>query len=72
MSRSTIHSFEDLPVTLCAPQVAAALGISKSCAYTLMHRGDFPTIRIGKRMIVSKAKFLAWLESQDEEAPSSL
>ena len=67
MSRSTIHSFEDLPVTLCAPQVAAALGISKSCAYTLMHRGDFP-----KRMIVSKAKFLAWLESQDEEALSSL
>ena len=64
MSRSTIHSFEDLPVTLCAPQVAAALGISKSCAYTLMHRGDFP--------IVSKAKFLAWLESQDEEALSSL
>jgi hypothetical protein len=38
----------------------------------MMHRGDFPTIRIGKRMIVSKAKFLAWLESQDEEALSSL
>ena len=35
-----------------------------SNAYTLMHREDFPTIVIGKRMIVTKDKLLQWMEQQ--------
>jgi hypothetical protein len=31
-------------------------------AYQLMHREDFPTIVIGKRMVVPRDKFLEWLE----------
>ena len=65
MNLSTIKSYEDLPLTLNASQIASILGISKSCAYTLLHREDFPTVRIGRRMIVSKTKFERWLESQD-------
>ena len=68
MNISTVKSYEDLPLTLNAAQIACALGISKSCAYTLLHRDDFPTVRIGRRMLVSKTKFETWLESQDSES----
>ena len=57
-------SLEQLPVTLCANQVAQVLGISRANAYVLMHSKGFPTIRIGKRMIVPKDKFLKWMEMQ--------
>ena len=57
-------SIDQLPITLSAEQVAQVLGISRAGAYTLMHSKDFPTIQIGKRMVVSKDKLLAWMEKQ--------
>jgi excisionase family DNA binding protein len=57
-------SLEQLPITLSANQVAQVLGISRANAYVLLHSKDFPTIRIGKRMIVPKDKFLKWLDNQ--------
>jgi hypothetical protein len=29
-----------------------------------MHAQDFPTIKIGKRMVVPKDKLIAWMEEQ--------
>jgi DNA-binding XRE family transcriptional regulator len=43
---------------------AEVLGISRANAYTLMHSKDFPTITIGKRMIVPKDKLLAWMDER--------
>ena len=57
-------SIDQLPITLCAEEVAQVLGISRAGAYTLMHSEGFPVIRIGKRMIVPRDKFLQWLEDQ--------
>lgn len=57
-------SFEQLPLTLCAEEVAQVLGISRANAYTLMHTRGFPTIKIGKRMVVAKDKLIAWIEAQ--------
>ena len=57
-------SLDQLPVTLCANQVAQVLGISRANAYVLMHSKGFPTIRIGKRMVVPKDKFLKWMDAQ--------
>lgn len=57
-------SIDQLPITLSAPQVAKVLGISRANAYTLMHSVDFPTLTIGKRMVVSKDKLLAWMDAQ--------
>ena len=57
-------SFEQLPIMLNADQLAQTLGISRAGAYQLMHAKDFPTIRIGKRMIVPKDKLLIWLEDK--------
>ena len=60
----TYTSIDQLPITLCAEQVAQVLGISRAGAYTLMHAKGFPTIQIGKRMVVPKDKLLAWMEAQ--------
>ncbi len=57
-------SYEQLPLTLCADDVAQVLGISRTNAYTLMHTRGFPTIKIGKRMVVAKDKLIAWMEAQ--------
>ena len=57
-------SYEQLPLTLCADDVAQVLSISRANAYTLMHSRDFPTIKIGKRMVVAKEKLIAWMEAQ--------
>ena len=42
-------------LTYSAPEVAQLLGISRSAAYNLMHRDDFPSFRIGKRWLVRTA-----------------
>lgn len=56
--------FKQLPIMLNADQLAQALGISRAGAYQLMHTKGFPTIRIGKRMVVPKEKLIRWLEEQ--------
>ena len=58
---NTFTSIDQLPITLCAEEVALVLGISRAGAYTLMRSQGFPTIRIGKRMVVPKDKLLAWM-----------
>jgi predicted DNA-binding transcriptional regulator AlpA len=61
---TTYTSYEQLPLALNADDVAAVLGVSRANAYTIMHSKGFPTIVIGKRMIVPKDKLLAWMEEQ--------
>lgn len=46
----------------CADEVAKTLGVAPSSAYELMHEKDFPTLRIGSRMVVPKEKFIQWVE----------
>jgi predicted DNA-binding transcriptional regulator AlpA len=55
-------SADDLPPFLNALQISAFLGISKTNIYALMNSAGFPTVRVGKRMIVEKEKLLKWLD----------
>ena len=57
-----VTSFEQLPLALKAGQVAAVLGISRAGAYNLMRSEGFPTLFIGKRMIVPKDKLIDWMD----------
>ena len=61
---TTYTSLEQLPITLKADEVAQVLGISRANAYILMHSADFPTLRIGKRMVVPKDKLIEWINKQ--------
>ena len=56
--------FADFPDVLTAEQLASALQISKSGAYALLNRSDFPTLRIGGRKMVMKKDLLEWLNSR--------
>lgn len=38
--------------------------ISRAEAYEQMHSEGFPLIRIGKRMLAPRDKFLEWVEEQ--------
>ncbi len=63
---TTYTSLDQLPITLNAEQLAQVLGISRGNAYNLMHAKGFPTLKIGKRMVVQKDKLIQWMESQTE------
>ena len=56
--------FADFPDVLTAEQLASVLQISKSGAYALLNRSDFPTLQIGGRKMVMKKDLLEWLNSR--------
>ena len=62
LGKNEVTSYDQLPVALKADQVAAVLGISRAGAYNLMRSEGFPTLFIGKRMIVPKVKLIDWMD----------
>ena len=58
------YSNEQLPCMLNAKDVERSMRISRAEAYEQMHSEGFPLIRIGKRMIVPRDKFLEWVDNQ--------
>lgn len=60
--KKEVPSYDQLPVALKADQVAAVLGISRAGAYNLMRSEGFPTLFIGKHMIVPKDKLIDWMD----------
>ena len=62
--RKTFTSVDQLPLTLTASQVASVLSISRANAYSLMHSKGFPTIQIGKRMVVHRDKLIDWMNAR--------
>lgn len=56
--------YDALPLTLDANDLSEILGISKTSCYKLFERKDFPTIHIGKRKLVARDHFFAWLDNQ--------
>ena len=58
------RTYQDLPLTLSPNDVAAVLGISRMNAYRLCHGHNFPAIRLGKRFLIPRDRFLEWLEQQ--------
>lgn len=57
-------NYDQLPLALCAEDVAQVLGVSRAGAYTLMHSKGFPALQIGKRIVVPKDKLLEWIEKK--------
>ena len=59
-----VKSIEDLPAMLTIPQVALALNISRTSAYELAHRKNFPAMLIGSRIIVPKDRLVTWIDDK--------
>ncbi len=64
MKESVYKSYDELPLFLNAEMVAKLLGVSPSSAYELMHEKDFPSMRIGNRLIIPKESFQEWVKNQ--------
>lgn len=48
-------------------ELQAALGLSRSTVYALLHRADFPAVKIGRRIVVPVDGLRAWLAQQSGE-----
>ena len=66
MKESVYTSYEELPLFLNAETVAKVLGVAPSTAYELMHEADFPTLKIGNRIVVPKEQFIVWVQQHTE------
>ena len=64
MKQTVYKSYDELPLMLSAPEVAAALGISRAGAYELVRSDGFPALKIGSRIVVPKEKFIEWVNAQ--------
>ena len=62
MKESMYKTYEELPLFLNADMVAKVLGVAVSTAYEIMHESDFPSLKIGNRLLVPKEKFKQWIE----------
>ena len=62
MKESPYKSYDELPLFLNAETVAKVLGVSPSSGYELMHEKDFPALRVGKRIVVPKERFIQWVD----------
>ena len=67
MKKETFKSYEDLPLMLSVPEMAAALGISRAGAYVLARSEGFPALRIGTRIVIPKDKLQEWVDKQTEK-----
>ena len=66
MKESVYKSYEELPLFLNGETVAKVLGVAPSTAYELMHEADFPTLKIGNRIVVPKEQFIVWVQQHTE------
>lgn len=55
------NAYDSLPAVLNASQLANALGISRAGAYQLLNTASFPTLHIGKRLLVPKDRLTEWI-----------
>lgn len=51
-------------VTMTVRDVSQAMGLSLPKAYALAKSSKFPTIRVGRRLIIPTHEFHAWLSEQ--------
>jgi excisionase family DNA binding protein len=49
--------------TITIEQTAQLLGLGRTAAYDAARRGDLPTRRLGRRLLVPVPALLTWLEA---------
>ena len=67
MKKSMIKNYDELPMFINADLLAGLFGVSRASAYELMRERNFPSFRIGKRILVSRENLIAWVESRSEK-----
>lgn len=52
------------PLTMSVEEAAKLLGVGRGTAYEAARRGELPTIRLGRRLLVPRARLLALVEGE--------
>jgi excisionase family DNA binding protein len=50
--------------TITIEQTAQLLGLGRTAAYEAARRGEFPTRKLGRRLLVPVPALLSWLEAR--------
>ena len=61
MKQTAYKSYDELPLMLSVPEVAAVLGISRAGAYELARSKGFPALKIGSRIFFLKENLICWI-----------
>ncbi|MBQ8818353.1 MAG: helix-turn-helix domain-containing protein [Clostridia bacterium] len=64
MTGTTYKTYDELPMFINVPALSKLFGISQSSCYELMHEKDFPSLRIGSRIVVPRDKLIEWIEAR--------
>ena len=51
-------------LTVTVEEMAEIVGVSRPTAYELIHKEGFPTVRIGRRIVIPLDSLKRWLEEQ--------
>ena len=68
MKENKYADFHDLPLMLTAQEIGEMLGIPRTAACDLVCTEGFPHMRVGKRILVPKDKFICWIADQRSAA----
>lgn len=61
LKHSVFTNYDELPLLLNVKQLVDLLGVSDSSVYELIQEDDFPSLRIGKRIVVPKEELRKWI-----------
>ena len=67
MKKSIYKSYDELPLLLNVKQLANLLGVSDSSVYELIQEDGFPSLRIGKRIVIPKEELRVWISARTKE-----
>ena len=68
MKKSIYTSYDELPLLLNVKQLVDLMGVSDSSIYELIQEDGFPSLRIGKRIVVTKGGGREWITAHTEGA----
>ena len=63
LKKSVYTNYDELPLLLSVKQLVDLMGVSDSTIYELIREDDFPSLRIGKRIVVPKEELRKWISA---------
>jgi len=67
LKKSIYTSYDELPLLLNVKQLADLLGVSDSSVYELIQEDGFPSLRVGKRIVIPKEELREWISARTKE-----
>lgn len=71
MPKPNTHPLQEPTVadklTYTVTEAAAALGVTKPTMYNLIHSQGFPTLKVGRRRLISRELLAEWVKEKARE-----